>query len=153
MVQQPLFRGWHSYSHVWKFTTWRCVCRDLLYSSALDYFTVNSLNDNMHHASSRMVEQAAILKLTWLWNPFPRSITWDHWSADHPIGSTSSLLAKGASRPHPSSHGFFLVEISRGSHRGCFVGGSPRPGVFSVFTNDLIDGLKGTLTNAANDTW
>lgn len=42
----------------------RGVCRDLLYSSALDYFTVNSLNDNMHHASSRTVEQAVILKLT-----------------------------------------------------------------------------------------
>ena len=98
------------------------------------------------------VEQAVILKLTWLWNPFPRSITWDRWSADRPTGSTSSLPAKGASWPLPCSHASWLKSPGEATV-GCFAGGSPRPGVFRVFTNDMIDGVKGTLAEAADDTW
>lgn len=43
-----------------------------------------------------------------------------------------------------------MAAISR--EQGCFGGGRPRPGVFSVCTNDAIDGLKSTLTRAADDT-
>ena len=123
------------------------------YSCVLDHFIKSTvlIVACITHLRER-VEKAVILKFAWLWSPLSRSVTWDRWPSDHPLGSTSSLPENGAGRPRPQSSEFFVAEISRGSYRGCLVGGSPRPGVYSVFTNDVIDGLQSTLTQAAKDT-